>query len=505
MDDNDTSSLSTLGKRRRTNNDSTKDDINTSHQINDTNVQTYKQIPSEIFATNILTYLDYQSILSLSATCKHILYNIIPLITTLHINTSIQMNGLIVQRRRFRDNVKSINIYSLLVQRSEDDFDQDNDRIIKYYDIDTDTVMRFIPFISQFSNLQRVFVGGMVRGEVIHIPNRSLLWDDEGDVNRVQTLMDTISGAFRVGGVLPRDLQVRGLRCPYSGNYGEEDNDVRTCEVCERACQSLPIEQVVQFGNGGLVSDDIDCDFHRPRCSLTHVCLERSQIESIVESRPGGGALLRSNARFMFLLGRGSVYEIPSEDSDDLIVPNYQHPDGDTVCCDATDSGNSSSDESMSGPDDEQLPDSSDDEGSDESDDEDDSSSSSSSNEEDMANETHYEPPHGPSLYIVKYTEDEMEEMQRVLEYSGLNAARIPQEEVTRAMMQSFARDDKVPPSNQCYLSKESLVYLRDVIGLSMDEEVFSTPDVAVDYLIQLTQAVSDAPPNSGGLHNPTL
>jgi len=252
MDDNDTSSLSTLGKRRRTNNDSTKDDINTSHQINDTNVQTYKQIPSEIFATNILTYLDYQSILSLSATCKHILYNIIPLITTLHINTSIQMNGLIVQRRRFRDNVKSINIYSLLVQRSEDDFDQDNGRIIKYYDIDTDTVMRFMPFISQFSNLQRVFVGGMVQGKVIHIPNRSQLWDDEGDVNRVQTLMDMISGAFRVGGVLPTDLQVRGLRCPYSGNNVDEANDVlRTCEVCERACQSLPLEQVVNFANGG--------------------------------------------------------------------------------------------------------------------------------------------------------------------------------------------------------------------------------------------------------------
>ena len=494
MDDNDTASSSTLGKRRRTNNNNTKDDINTSHQIN--NKQAYKQIPSEIFATNILSYLDYQSILSLSATCKHILHNILPLITTLHINKSIQMNGLIVHSRRFRDNVKSINIYSLLVQRSEDDFDfdDDSDRIIKYYDVDLDTVMRFIPFISQCPNLQHVFIGGMVRGQVIHLPNRSQLWDDEGDVNRVQTLMDMISGAFRVGGVLPTGLQVRGLRCPYSGNNDDEANDVRTCEVCERACQSLPLEQVVNFANGGIVSDDIDCDFHRPRCSLTHVCLERSQIESIIESRPGGNALLRSNARFMYLLGRGSVYEIPSEDSNDLIVPNYQHPDGGNRSSDESISG-SPDDESMSGPDGEQLP-GSDDEGSDESDDEDDSSSSSSSNEEeDMANEEHYEPPHGPSLYIVKYTEDEMEELQRVLEYSGLNTARIPQGEVTKAIMQSFARDDKVPPPNQCYLSKESIVYLRDVIGLSIDEEVFSTPDVAVDYLIQLTQAVSDAPP----------
>jgi len=112
MDDYDASS-STLGKRRRTYNSTT---VNNGKDINTSN-ETYKQIPSEIFATNILNYLDYQSILSLSATCKHILHNILPLITTLHINKSIQMNGLIVQRRGFRDNVKNINIYSLLVER----------------------------------------------------------------------------------------------------------------------------------------------------------------------------------------------------------------------------------------------------------------------------------------------------------------------------------------------------------------------------------------------------
>jgi len=88
-----------------------------------------------------------------------------------------------------------------------------------------------------------------------------------------------------------------------------------------------------------------------------------------------------------------------------------------------------------------------------------------------------------------------MEELQRVLEYAGIEAASIPQGEVTRAIMQSFARYNKVPPPNQCYLSKESLVYLRDVIGLSMDEDTFGTPDIAVDYLIQLTQAVSDGTP----------
>ena len=160
MDDVDTSSSSTLGKgkRRRINNNNNNNSsitINNIKEINTSN-ELYKQIPSEIFATNILNYLDYQSILSLSATCKHILHNIIPLITTLHINKSIQMNGLIVQRRRFRD-VKSINIYSLLKERPEEDFDDDvnTGRVIKYYDIDSDTVMRFIPFISQFPRVQR--------------------------------------------------------------------------------------------------------------------------------------------------------------------------------------------------------------------------------------------------------------------------------------------------------------------------------------------------------------
>ena len=482
MADDNTNSSSTLGKRRRIDNNNTNNsiNINTSHQIN--NKQTYKQIPSEIFATNILNYLDYQSILSLSVTCKHILHNIIPLITTLHINKSIQMNGLIVQRRRFRDNVKSINIYSLLVQRSEEDFDQNENGTIKYYNVDSDTVMRFIPFISQFSNLQRVFVGGMVRGQVIHIPNRSNLWDDEGDVNRVQTLMDMISGAFRVGGVLPRDLQVMGLRCPHSRIRYTRDNEeviLPTCQVCERACQSLPLEQVVQFGNGGMLSDDINnnSNFHLPRCGLNHVCLDRSQIESIVESRTGGNALLRSNARFMYLLGRGSLYEIQMEDPHNITERTTS--ENRTVNNEDTEDGNSSSDESMPGPDEEES-----DEG--------------SSSDEDMANEGDneaFETPHGTSLYIVMYTVKEMEELQRVLEYAGLNAARIPQEEVTRAIMQSFARDDKAPPSNQCYLSKRSLIDLRDTLGLSIDDEAFSTPDVKVGHSIQLAQAVADDSP----------
>jgi len=342
--------------------------------------------------------------------------------------------------------------------------------------------MRFIPFISQFSNLQRVFVGGMVRGEVIHIPNRSYLWDDEGDVNRVLTLMDMISGAFRVGGVLPTGLQVLGLRCPYSG-MDDEDNDdggIRTCEVCERACQSLPLEQVAEFGNGGMLSDNINNgNFHLPRRGLNHVCLERSQIESITESRPGGNALLRSNARLMYLLGRGSVYEIKMDDSN--IITDRDASVNHTFTNIEDTEGGGSSDESMFDPDDAESYEFED-----------------SSSDEEMANEGGnqvFETPHGSSLYIVKYTDAELEELQRVLQYSGTEAARIPQEEVTRAIAQSFARDDKVPPSNQCYLSKRSLIHLRDTLGLSIKDKAFSTPDVKVGHSIQLAQAVADGTP----------
>lgn len=54
------------------------------------------------------------------------------------------------------------------------------------------------------------------------------------------------------------------------------------------------------------------------------VCLERAELESIIESRPGGPELLRSDARLMRLLGGGRRYEITSDNGKVLYIVKYK-------------------------------------------------------------------------------------------------------------------------------------------------------------------------------------
>ena len=50
------------------------------------------------------------------------------------------------------------------------------------------------------------------------------------------------------------------------------------------------------------------------------VCLERAQIESIIESRQGGHELLRSEDRLLRLLGSGKQYKFSSDESSSLYM-----------------------------------------------------------------------------------------------------------------------------------------------------------------------------------------
>ena len=44
------------------------------------------------------------------------------------------------------------------------------------------------------------------------------------------------------------------------------------------------------------------------------VCLQMAQIESIIESRPGGKELLKSEERLLRLLGSGRLWKIAADD-----------------------------------------------------------------------------------------------------------------------------------------------------------------------------------------------
>ena len=352
-----------------------------------------------------MNYLDYQSVLSCAATSRMMLRDVMPRVTTIHIEKACELNARLVPR--FHD-VREIKIYSLLVESSEFDIGED-DEVVNYYTVNHDSLMRAVPFLARFPNLELVFLGGKrSNGKIVSFCPDDKLLNEEVDVERSSSLIDMISGSFRCGG-LSDNVRVSGLRCPCSKSAQEDE--ISDCGVCKRACNSFPLDQVINFhSNGSSESNGDEFSTERPCC--LDVCLPRSQIESIVEARPGGHALLRSDARFLHLLGRGSRYVIPDND--------------------------------------------------------------------------------GVPFHVVIYSEKEIDELKRVIEYAQLDVKGMESERLTMAIMQSFAKDDKgkIPPRSQCYLANKSFIELKGEMGLPISLEDFYPDYCYKNNLPQIGEAI---------------
>ena len=262
-------------------------------------------VPPEVWATT-MAYLDFKSILSCAATSHSMLHEAIPLVTTIHIEKASEMNTIVSMR--FRD-VREVNIYSLLriVEHEE--------AVIEFI-IDSESSMRAIPYLCRFSKLERLFFGGKrSNGDVVGF-NDGFIDEDEDDNEAGKTLLDMISAAYRCQ-TFSKSLCLSGLRCMHS-NTENNLGEISGCSVCQRACRSFPLDQVINFENDINFENEgsyqIAGTFYSNRSYTLDVCLTRSEIESIVEARPGGNELLRSNARLLYLLSRGSRYVVPSED-----------------------------------------------------------------------------------------------------------------------------------------------------------------------------------------------
>mmetsp|Transcript_31281 Transcript_31281/g.65902 ORF Transcript_31281/g.65902 Transcript_31281/m.65902 type:complete len:367 (+) Transcript_31281:211-1311(+) len=317
-------------------------------------------LPPEVWAT-VMNYLDYQSVLSCAATSKTILHDAMPLVTTLHIDKSSQLNAL---ASRFRD-VREINIFSLLRQENAN---------IK---VDCNTVMKTTLFLSRFSKLEKVFLGGRdSSGETIGYGEPGHIWDDVQDKKLVMNLMDQLSKAFQCN-FLPKSLLVLGLRCPrcYHGAQGNS-----TCPSCQLACKNWPLEHVINFNNEGS-SQWTKREFACCRPNCLDVCLTRDQIESIIEARPGGHELLRSESRLLDLLGQGKLHEIHSDE--------------------------------------------------------------------------------GTPFYVVQFFTEDFDYMERYIKVADLDMNELAREDVAKALMRSFAKDDldRIPPKSRCYLGRSNFVF----------------------------------------------
>ena len=232
-----------------------------------------------------------------------------------------------------------------------------------------------------------MFFGGKVELDLSDVFTSAGYYHGE-NYNRMKALLDSIAAGYRCG-VLNNNVHIYGLSCPGSIDHQNVD-----CETCQSICRSFPLNSVVRFECRGSSRQQIVSG------RISHnmdVCLQRDQIDSIVEGRASGRELLRSNIRLLYLLGKGSRSEISSDD--------------------------------------------------------------------------------GKKLCIVKYTQEELNEISRVIRYCELDMNKLSTvlyDAIMRSFATTYEEDSTVTtPSRYCYLAHVSFHYLKDEIGLPLEESDF--------------------------------
>ena len=204
-----------------------------------------------------MEYLKLSDVLSLSSTCRAIYHDAVPLVTTLHITKSHQMDPFL--SKRFID-VRDIYIYSLLKERAAD---------YMFYDVDFETSVRVATFLSNnFANLERVFIGCIRYGDLlpyVSVDNVKSSADNQSNMSR---LIESFSTGFRSRALSPT-LSIRGLSCLRSQSFRQNN-----CQVCRRACESFSLEAVASFECRG-TSKDQACS---SRSYDLDVCLGRETV-----------------------------------------------------------------------------------------------------------------------------------------------------------------------------------------------------------------------------------
>ena len=241
-------------------------------------------LPPDVWAS-VMEYLPLSNTLSLSLTCKTIYKESIPLVKTLHITRSSDLDCRLCRRLQ---GVTDVYIYSLVQLQSVITFGDEGITSGNILSIDHETTIRSVPFLSMmgFPKLERVFFGGVSNdeahsddasddessredessGQVELVPYVDYP-DDDFSFHDVQPLMasliDSMAGAFKVG-ALSSNLIIRGLRCLNDGN-GE-------CQACE----SFPLESVACFECRGSSQDQV----RSGRSFDLDVCLKREEVVS---------------------------------------------------------------------------------------------------------------------------------------------------------------------------------------------------------------------------------
>ncbi len=312
-------SLARAAKKRRRSDESTAFGNDTTNSgVDDNQVTT---LPPEMWA-NVMKYLPFDTILSCCVVSRSMLHETMPLLTKIEIDKAAQMNLAVASR--FRD-VTDIHINSLILRQVFNEGTYDEHANVSF---DFESRIRVLPFLFCFvktlervhfgakDNLGKVIEGFSIVNEWFYPDNMGEGYPHESSWDILMAFIDSLSGAF-VCGAFPKHLQISGLCCPASSDcFGDRNRD---CTTCQRACKSFPLESVAAF--------------HSQRSSMGYaragrafgldVCLPMTEIDSIVESRPGGKELLLSDERLFRLLASGRRWEIGDSDVGKLVIVKY--------------------------------------------------------------------------------------------------------------------------------------------------------------------------------------
>lgn len=161
------------------------------------------------------------------------LHDVMPLISTLHIHHASQLRVRTAVGEQLRD-VKCVYIHNMFSL----DYEFDD------LEVDHDTVIRLVPFLTQLPKLEHVYIGG--RGFVtcylrsLQKLNVDPINVDGTAVGSLNYLMDSFSGSFDCG-ALGQSLNIVGLVCPHVVDEEEDSSYPDLCSVCTRACELFPL------------------------------------------------------------------------------------------------------------------------------------------------------------------------------------------------------------------------------------------------------------------------
>ncbi|EJK71632.1 hypothetical protein THAOC_06905, partial [Thalassiosira oceanica] len=183
-----------------------------------------------------------------------------------------------LQVRRYRD-VVDVYIYSLLGT-------VDVSSPLLANTVDSDTIERAVPFLSNFPKLERVFFGGFesIKGLCVGFLRNAY---PEAEVEKVRFLINSLCGAFRSGSLSDK-LSVLGLVAV--GRGGEE-----MCQTSVNVVKSFPLATVVGCGHTfstdcseELTLRSINYHFADHRLYYLEVDMDMTDRRRFIMERPGG-------------------------------------------------------------------------------------------------------------------------------------------------------------------------------------------------------------------------